>query len=59
MLRLESAFDEILIPNKPRYVVGTIYKHPTMKPSHSRTFSVLHPDDFWAYRFLEVKDWIV
>ena len=21
--------------------------------------SVLHPDVFWAYRFLEVKDWTV
>ena len=25
----------------------------------TRTESVPHPDVFWAYRFLEVEDWIV
>ena len=28
---VESTIIEILIPNKPSYVVGLIYKHPTMK----------------------------
>ena len=23
------------------------------------TLPVLHPDVFWAHRFLEVKDWVV
>ena len=26
--------------------------------SKSGMVSVPHPDAFWAYRFLEVKDWI-
>ena len=29
---LESIFIEILIPNKPSLILGTIYKHPSMKP---------------------------
>ena len=29
---LESIFIEITIPNKPSSLLGTIYKHPSMKP---------------------------
>ena len=29
---LESIFIEIIIPNKPSSILGTIYKHPSMKP---------------------------
>ena len=28
---LESAFPALLFPNKPSFVIGTIYKHPTMQ----------------------------
>ena len=29
---LDSTFVEILIPNQPAYVLGTIYKHSPIKP---------------------------
>ena len=29
--KLESAFIELLLPNKPSFVIGIIYKHPTMQ----------------------------
>ena len=29
---LESIFINIIIPNKPNSILGTIYKHPSMKP---------------------------
>ena len=28
---LESVFIEVMIPNKQSYILGTIYKHPSMK----------------------------
>ena len=40
--------------------------HSTLQNISQRTFSsrkkklsVPHPDVFWAYRFLEIKNWIV
>ena len=30
--KLESIFIKTLIPNKPSLILGTIYKHPSMKP---------------------------
>ena len=29
---LESIFIEIVVPNKPNSILGTIYQHPSMKP---------------------------
>ena len=36
---LESAFIEILLPDKSSCIVGTVYKHPTMKPYSFNTSS--------------------
>ena len=38
---------------------GDIILHKCTKYHDHMLLSVLHPDIFWAYRFLEVKDWIV
>ena len=29
------------------------------RPTKCWVMAVLHPDVFWAYHFLEIKDWIV
>ena len=29
---LESTFIEILLPHKSNFIIGTVYKHPPMKP---------------------------
>ena len=39
---LESTFIEILLPDKYNFIIGTVYKHPPMKPySYNTSFSQL------------------
>ena len=42
---LESTFTEILLPDKSKFITGTVYKHPPMKPysfnNHTASFSQL------------------
>ena len=39
---LESTFIEILLPDKSKLIIGTVYKHPPMKPySFNTSFSQL------------------
>ena len=39
---LESTFIEILLPYKSNFIIGTVYKHPPMKPySFNTSFSQL------------------
>ena len=39
---LESIFIEILLPDKSNFIIGTVYKHPLMKPySFNTSFSQL------------------
>ena len=39
---MESTFIEILLPDKYNFIIGTVYKHPPMKPySYNTSFSQL------------------